>query len=142
MKVLFNWLKEFVPLEITPEQAVETLRRLGFEITRLQRLGGDISGIVSAEVQDVQKHPNADRLSLCRVTDGQQEFSVVCGATNVKPGIRVPLARVGAVLPNGMKIGAAKLRGVESQGMICSAAELGLEANSDGIMVLDAQTPL
>ncbi|OGR91329.1 MAG: phenylalanine--tRNA ligase subunit beta, partial [Elusimicrobia bacterium RIFCSPLOWO2_01_FULL_59_12] len=142
MKVLYSWLKEFVPLEISAEQAAETLGRLGFEVAGIQRLGGDLSGVVSAEVQDVQKHPNADRLSLCRVSDGQQEFSVVCGASNVRTGIRVPLARIGAVLPNGMKIGAAKLRGVESQGMICSAAELGLENNSDGILVLDAQTPL
>src|ERR1700688_1596100 len=105
MKVLYSWLKEFVPLEISPEQSAEVLGKLGFEISGIQRLGGDLSGVVSAEVQDVQKHPNADRLSLCRVTDGQQEFSVVCGAANVRPGIRVPLARVGAVLPDGKTIG-------------------------------------
>jgi phenylalanyl-tRNA synthetase beta chain len=117
MKILYNWLKEFVPLDIPAEQAADVLARLGFEIAGLQRLGGELSGVVSALVKDVQKHPNADRLSLCTVSDGQQEFSVVCGAPNVRVGQHVPLARVGAVLPNGMKIGAAKLRGVESQGM-------------------------
>jgi phenylalanyl-tRNA synthetase beta chain len=142
MIVLYNWLKEFVPLDISPEQAADVLGRLGFEIARIQRLGGDLAGVVSAQVNDVQKHPNADRLSLCKVSDGQQEFSVVCGASNVRAGLRVPLARIGAVLPNGMKITAAKLRGVESQGMICSAAELGLETASDGILELDAKTPL
>lgn len=142
MKVLYSWLKEFVPLDITAEQAAQVLSRLGFEIASLHRLGGDLSGVVSAEVQDVQRHPNADRLSLCKVTDGQQQFSVVCGAANVKSGIRVPLARIGAVLPDGTKIGPAKLRGVESQGMICSAAELGLENKSEGILILDSQTPL
>src|SRR4051812_10666176 len=121
MKILYSWLKEFVPLEIPAEQAAAVLGRLGFEIASVHRLGGGLSGVVLAEVQDVQRHPNADRLSLCKVTDGQQEFSVVCGAANVRAGIRVPLARIGAVLPNGMKIGPAKLRGVDSQGMICSA---------------------
>jgi phenylalanyl-tRNA synthetase beta chain len=142
MKVQFNWLKEFVPLEIGPEQAADVLRQVGFEIAGIHRLGGGIEGVVSALVQDVQKHPNADRLSLCRVNDGQQDFSVVCGAQNVKSGIHVPLARIGASLPNGMKITAAKLRGVESQGMICSAAELGMEEKSEGIMILDSATPL
>jgi phenylalanyl-tRNA synthetase beta chain len=142
MKILYSWLKEFVPLDIPAEKAADILASLGFEIAGIQRLGGDLSGVVLAEVQDVQKHPNADRLSLCRVSDGQQAFSVVCGASNVRAGIRVPLARIGAVLPNGMKIGPAKLRGVESQGMICSAAELGLEAASDGILIMDSSNPL
>ena len=142
MKVLFSWLKEFVPLDISPEEAAEVLRKLGFEIAGVQHLGGTLSGVVSADVLDVQKHPNADRLSVCKVSDGQQEFSVVCGASNVRAGIRVALAKVGAVLPNGMTIGAAKLRGVESQGMICSAAELGLEEKSDGILILDPQIQL
>src|SRR4029077_7765648 len=142
MKVLYNWIKEFVPLEITADQAADTLRKLGFEIASLQHLGGDLTGVVSAEVKEVQKHPNADRLSLCTVTDGQQIFSVVCGADHVRAGIRVPLARVGAVLPAGHSLGAATLRGVESQGMICSAAELGMETTSEGILILDPQAPL
>ncbi|HVO32543.1 MAG TPA: phenylalanine--tRNA ligase subunit beta [Elusimicrobiota bacterium] len=142
MKVLYSWLKEFVPLEVDPQETAATLERLGFEVASLQIFGGKLQGVVAAYVKGVRKHPNADRLSLCDVTDGQTEFSVVCGAPNVRAGIRVPLARVGATLPTGDVIKAAKLRGVESQGMICSAAELGLTDKSDGIMILDDQTPL
>ncbi|MFA5974854.1 MAG: phenylalanine--tRNA ligase subunit beta [Elusimicrobiota bacterium] len=142
MKLLYNWLKEFVPLEISPQETADTLARLGFEVASVQTFGGPLEGVVTAEVREVGKHPNADRLSLCKVFDGQHEFSVVCGAPNVKEGQRVPLARIGAVLPNGLQIKAAKLRGVESQGMICSRAELGLEEKSEGILELDPVLPL
>jgi phenylalanyl-tRNA synthetase beta chain len=142
MKVLYNWLREFVPLEISPQETAAVLTRLGFEIAGVEVFGGRLNGVVVAEVQEVQKHPNADRLSVCKVFDGQTAFSVVCGAPNVRAGIRVPLARVGAVLPNGEVLRAAKLRGVDSQGMICSAAELGLEEKSAGIMILDAAAPI
>jgi len=141
MKVLFNWLKEFVPLEGTPSQAAEVLERLGFEVASVQEFGRSITNVVTAEVREVGKHPNADRLSLCKVWDGQQEFSVVCGALNVGAGQRVALARLGAKLPGDFEIKAAKIRGVDSQGMICSASELGLEEKkSDGILILDAST--
>lgn len=142
MKVLYNWLKEFVPLEIPPQEAAEVLERLGFEIASVQVFGGRLQGVVTAEVRTKDKHPNADRLSLCKVFDGRQEFSVVCGAPNVAAGQKVALARVGAMLPNGEALKAAKIRGVESQGMICSASELGLEEKSEGILVLDASIAL
>jgi len=118
------------------------IEHLGFEIASLQEFGQNLKDVVCAEVRDVQKHPNADRLSLCQVWDGTQPYAVVCGASNVRPGIRIPLAKVGATLPGGITITAAKLRGVESHGMICSAAELGLEKESDGILILPDQTPL
>src|SRR5579872_6853627 len=136
MNVLYQWLKEFVPLEISPEETAAVLSRLGFEVASVKRLGGTMENIVTAEVRACNRHPNADRLSVCTVFDGQQELQVVCGAPNVRAGLRVPFARVGALLPNGERLKAAKLRGVESQGMICSAAELGLEEKSDGIMIL------
>jgi len=142
MKVLYNWLREFVPLEIPPQEATEVLERLGFEIASVQVFGGKLRGVVTAEVREKEKHPNADRLSLCKVFDGQQEFFVVCGAPNVAAGQNVALARVGAVLPDGETLKAAKIRGVESQGMICSSAELGLEEKSEGILILDANVPL
>jgi phenylalanyl-tRNA synthetase beta chain len=142
MKVLFNWLKEFVPLEISAQEAVDALERLGFEIAAVQNFSKNLSGVVCGEVKDVRKHPNADRLSLCTVSDGQGQYDVICGAPNVRAGIRVPFARVGAVLTDGRPIAAAKLRGVDSQGMICSAEELGLEETSDGILILDAQAPI
>jgi phenylalanyl-tRNA synthetase beta chain len=142
MKVLTSWLKEFVPVEAGASEIAALLERLGFEVAAVVDFGGKTLHVVSAEVRAAEKHPNADRLSLCQVFDGQQTFPVVCGAPNVRAGQKVALARVGATLPNGLTIKAAKLRGVESQGMICSAAELGLEEKSDGIMVLDAETPI
>ncbi len=142
MKVLYNWLKDFVPLEISPEDTAATLERLGFEIANVYKFGGKLSGVVSGLVKECAKHPHADRLSLCKVWDGQAEFSVVCGAPNVRTGQKVAFARVGAILPDGETLHAAKIRGVESQGMICSAQELGLAASSDGILVLPEDTNL
>ena len=126
MKVLFNWLKEFVPLSISWRR--KRRRRCRASASRslpCSPSGKNLTGVVAAEVKDVRKHPNADRLSVCTVSDGKTQFEVVCGASNVRAGIRVPLAKVGAVLPDGHAITAAKLRGVDSQGMICSAQELG-----------------
>src|SRR5580698_5217583 len=142
MKVLYSWLKDFVPLEIPPQEAANLLARLGFEIADIHYFGGKLAGVVTAEVREKAKHPNADRLSLCKVWDGQTEFSVVCGAPNVEAGQKVAFARVGATLPDGETLRAAKIRGVESQGMICSAEELGLSEKSDGILVLPADTIL
>src|SRR5690348_11838568 len=123
MKVLYKWLKEFVPLDISPAETATLLAKLGFEIADVQLVGGKLQGVVTAQVRDCAKHPNADRLSLCRVWDGTQEYSVVCGAPNVRANQKVAFARVGATLPNGESLRAAKIRGVESQGMVCSAEE-------------------
>jgi len=142
MKILYSWLREFLPLELSAADTATQLAKLGFEVTSVQSFGQGIEGVVVGEVKNVQKHPNADRLSVCTVSDGENDFSVVCGASNVKAGIRIPFAKLGASLPNGMKIGPAKLRGVESQGMICSAAELGLEEKSEGILPLDDHAQL
>src|SRR5689334_22890638 len=114
MKVLYSWLKDFVSLEISPAETAATLAKLGFEITDVTYVGGKLQGVVTALVKETSKHPHADRLSLCQVWDGQTEFAVVCGAPNVKAGQKVALARVGAVLPNGETLRAAKIRGVES----------------------------
>ncbi len=142
MKVLYNWLKEFVPLEISPEETAATLGRLGFEISSVQTFGGKLHGVATAVVKDCAKHPNADRLSLCTVSDGEKDYSVVCGAPNVKAGQKVAFARVGSTLPDGQILKAAKIRGVESQGMICSSEELGLADKSDGILELPPDTAL
>ncbi len=142
MKVLYNWLKDFVPLETSPEETAAALARLGFEIARIEKFGGKLAGVVTALVKECAKHPNADRLSLCKVWDGQTEFTVVCGAPNVRAGQKVAFARVGATLPNGDTLRAAKIRNVESQGMICSSSELGVTATSEGILVLPEDTNL
>src|SRR5690606_17237909 len=101
------------------------------------------SGVVVGHITDVQPHPNADKLRICRVDDGSGvPLQIVCGAPNAAGGIKVPLARVGAELPGGMKIGVAKMRGVESSGMLCSARELGLSEDHGGLLELDADAPV
>jgi phenylalanyl-tRNA synthetase beta chain len=142
MKVLYSWLKDFVPLEISPVETATTLAKLGFEIADIQYFGGKLEGVVTALVKECGKHPNADRLSLCKVWDGKNEFTVVCGAPNVKTGQKVAFAHIGATLPDGETLRAAKIRGVESQGMICSAEELGLPEKSEGILEFPAETDL
>src|SRR5581483_9204681 len=107
MKVLLNWLKDFVPLESSADEVAALLSRLGFEIASVQTFGGKLQGVVTAEVKACEKHPNADRLSVGQVFDGTNTFTVVCGAPNVRAGIRVALARVGATLPDGTVLKAA-----------------------------------
>lgn len=142
MKVLYNWLREFVAVDITPQETADVLAKLGFEVASLHVYGGALKNVITAEVVECGKHPNADRLSLCKVHTGQHTVSVVCGAPNVRAGIKIAFAQVGATLPNGEILNAAKIRGVESQGMICSAEELGLDEKSDGILILPDGTPL
>jgi phenylalanyl-tRNA synthetase beta chain len=142
MKVSYNWLKEHVELLLSPADLSERLLRLGFEVVAIERKGPDFSGVVTARVLEVSKHPNADRLSLCTVDNGREKFSVVCGAKNVAAGQIVALAVPGAVLPGAFKISRSKIRGVESNGMICASSELGLNGKSEGILVLGEETPL
>ena len=136
MKISYNWLKEHLPLELPAAELAAHLSRLGFEVAGIARLGPAFTGVVAAKVASREKHPNADKLSICLVDDGSRTWNVVCGAPNVAEGQTVAFARIGAVLPGGFKIGKAKLRGVESEGMICSRAELGLPKDGDGIWVL------
>ncbi len=143
MKISYKWLCEFLPVPIGPEALAEHLFLLGFEVSETRAVGPEFSGVVVAEILEIEKHPNADRLSLCSLTNGTDKFRVVCGAKNIAVGQRVPLALVGAKLPGGKVITRSKIRGTESEGMICSAAELGIaEANGDGIHVLSPDTPL
>ncbi|MBI5625048.1 MAG: phenylalanine--tRNA ligase subunit beta [Elusimicrobia bacterium] len=139
MKISFNWLKERVGVECGAIELADMLPRLGIGAESIESLGPAFTGVVTAEVLAKDKHPNADRLSLCQVSDGSRTYSVVCGAPNVAAGQKVPFARVGAVLPGG-KLSKAKIRGVESEGMICSCKELSLEGDASGIMVLDPAT--
>ncbi|MDD5657810.1 MAG: phenylalanine--tRNA ligase subunit beta [Elusimicrobia bacterium] len=141
MKASYNWLKEFVDLRLTAEDLAERLLQLGFEVAAIEARGPAFSGVVTGHVLSVEKHPNADRLSLCVVEAGGEKHSVVCGAKNVAAGQKVPLARVGAILPGGLAITRAKIRGVESHGMICSRRELGLGGNGEGIWVMDPSSP-
>lgn len=136
MKVTYNWLKEFVDFEHTPEELAHLLTMLGLEVDAIERVGDGMDDVVIARVIERAQHPNADKLSLCRVDNGREILNVVCGAQNFKSGDTVVLAQVGSTLPGDFKIKRSKIRGEESCGMLCSEKELGLADESAGIMVL------
>ena len=136
MKISYNWLKSHINFDYRPKELAEMLTLQGIE-SKVLIDSPKWVGVIAAKVLDVVAHPNADKLSLCRLTDGKNEYSVVCGAKNVAKGQIVALAVIGAVLPGDFRIEKVKIRSVESQGMICSEKELALKSESDGIMVLD-----
>ena len=136
MNVTYNWLKEFVDFAATPEELAALLTMLGLEVESMEKLGEGLDDVVVALVEEKRQHPNADKLSLCRVNNGKEILDIVCGAQNFKQGDTVALAQIGAVLPGDFKIKRSKIRGEESYGMLCSEKELGLADESAGIMVL------
>lgn len=136
MIVTYNWLKEFVDFDLSPEELADLLTMLGLEIEGMRHVGHGLDDVVVARVEERAKHPNADKLSLCKVNNGKEILNVVCGAQNFKSGDTVALAQIGAVLPGDFKIKRSKIRGEESCGMLCSERELGLSTESEGIMVL------
>ena len=138
MKFSEHWLKEWVPTGLTTRELCDQLTNAGLEVDGTEAVAGEFSAVVTAKVETVSRHPNAAALSLCEVNDGTGTVTVVCGAPNVRPGIVGALARVGAVLPDGTEIGSSELRGVVSAGMLCSAEELGLQDDGEGILELDA----
>lgn len=144
MRISHSWLREWLPeLALDAQVLGDRLTMAGLELDALETAAPACSSVVVGRVRSVGQHPDADRLRVCQVDDGSGEtFQVVCGAPNVEAGMTVPFARVGAELPGGLKIKAARLRGVESQGMLCSAAELGLAESSDGLMPLPGDAPL
>lgn len=149
MQVSFKWLKEYVDIDITPQELADKLTAAGVVVEHVECLNKGIENVVVGKVLEAQPHPNSDHLNLCKVTtDGEDELQVVCGASNVRKGQLIPFAQVGANLPGGVKIKRAKLRGTESQGMICSAKELGIneegltQEQREGILVLDPEAPL
>ena len=137
MIVSEQWLRDWVSTDLSAQQIADRLTLAGLEVDGIQSLPGTVEHVVVGQVQSVTKHPDADRLNLTTVNIGSEELAIVCGASNVREGLLVPVALVGASLPNGLTIKKAKVRGVESNGMLCSAAELGLEAESDGLLELD-----
>ncbi|MDH3538121.1 MAG: phenylalanine--tRNA ligase subunit beta, partial [Gammaproteobacteria bacterium] len=141
MEISENWLREWVDPAIDSATLASQLTMAGLEVGGIRRAAPDLDNVVVALVAGVDKHPDADKLNVCRVDDGVGEHQVVCGAANVRAGLKVAFARVGAVLP-GIKIKKAKLRGIESAGMICSAAELQLAEVSEGILELPADAPI
>jgi len=141
MKVTLNWLKQYVDFDWSPDALSERLTMLGIEVEGVKKTGGEFEGIVVAQVITRDKHPNADKLSLCRVNDGKGERQIVCGAQNFKAGDKVALILPGASLPpkpgsEPLTIKIGKIRGVESQGMMCSPQELALPDQVDGLLIL------
>jgi len=136
MRISYNWLKEYVDIDLTPQQVADKLTMAGLEVEGLEYLGAGIEGVIVGRVAAVRPHPDADKLTLCDVDTGSEVLPIVCGAKNVREGIKVPLAVVGSRLPDGTKIKKAALRGVTSYGMLCSEKELGLAKESSGLMIL------
>jgi len=142
MIVTYNWLKEFVDFQYSPQELCDRLTMAGLEVDALTEIGGDLDAVIVARLESVERHPNADRLTVCQVNNGVEVVQVVCGATNHKTGDLVALAQPGAVLPGDFKIKKSKIRGEVSRGMLCSEKELALAEDSPGIMILPADLPL
>ena len=137
MNVTLNWLKDYINFEFSPSELSDRLTMLGVEVEAIKQLGTGLDGVVVGKVNAVRPHPNADKLVLCQVDVGEaEELQIVCGAPNVREGMLAPVATIGATLPIGLTIKAAKLRGETSQGMLCSEKELGLSEEAAGLMEL------
>ncbi len=141
MRVSLNWLRELVEIDLTPEELGRTLTIAGFEVEEIEDLRQNADGVVVGKVIDCEPHPNADKLRVTKVDIGAESpLNIVCGAANVKADIFVPVATVGTYLPTvNLKLKPTKLRGVRSEGMICSLSELGLEKQSDGIHIFASE---
>ncbi len=140
MKFSYNWLRELVPFPWSVPELAERLTMAGVEVEEIFIQGEGLSNVVAAQILKSEQHPNADRLSVCEVDCGSGKKNIVCGAKNYKVGDKIPLALPGATLPNGMEIRRSKLRGVESDGMMCSSKELGLAEDAEGLLILPPET--
>jgi phenylalanyl-tRNA synthetase beta chain len=137
MRVPLSWLKEFIPLTLSPDEIAQKLTMIGLEVDKVECIGEHLNKIVVVRILEAVKHPNADKLTVAKVTDGKVEYQIVCGAPNCRTGIKVPLALIGAVFKDGdtsFEIKKSKIRGVESEGMLCTEKELELSENHEGIL--------
>ncbi len=143
MKISENWLREWVNPDIDTDTLVAKLTQAGLEVDAVEPVAGDFSGVVVGQITAIEPHPDADKLRLCQVdVGGSEALSIVCGATNARQDLKIPVAVVGAVLPGDFKIKEAKLRGVASFGMLCSAKEIGLAESAEGLMELASDAPI
>ena len=142
MKFSEQWLRSWVNPDVSRDDLVARLSMAGLEVDSVSPAAGVFSGVVVGEVLSTEQHPDADKLRVCQVSSGAETFQVVCGAPNVRPGLKIPFAMMGAELPGDFKIKKAKLRGVESNGMLCSASELQISEDHDGLMELPADAPV
>ncbi|MBK6512234.1 MAG: phenylalanine--tRNA ligase subunit beta [Haliea sp.] len=142
MKISEQWLREWVSPALSTEELAHQITMAGLEVDAIDPVAPAFSGVVVAEILSVEPHPDADKLRVCAVSTGQETVQIVCGAPNVRVGLKAPLARVGAELPGDFTIKPARLRGMESMGMLCAEQELGLSAASAGLMELSADAPV
>ena len=145
MKLTWNWLLDHLETDKNINQITETLTKLGLEVASVVNLAEDLKEFISVRVDEVYKHPNADKLNICKIFDGKNTFKVVCGAHNVKPGMKGVFANIGSFIPGlNLTLKKGKIRGEDSFGMLCSEKELTLSDNHDGIIELpkDAQIGL
>jgi phenylalanyl-tRNA synthetase beta chain len=142
MKFSENWLRSLVDIRADSATLARRLTMSGLEVAEAAPIGGALDGVVVARIIACEPHPDADKLRVCRVDTGKGEAQIVCGAPNARAGLVAPLATIGATLPNGITIKAAKLRGVESRGMLCSARELGIDADASGLLELSGDAPV
>lgn len=142
MKFSEQWLRTWVSPEVSRDELVARLSMVGLEVDAVTPVAGDFSGVVVGEVLSTEPHPDADKLRVCQVSNGSDTFQVVCGAPNVRPGLKIPFAMIGARLPGDFKIKKAKLRGVESNGMLCSETELQIGSDDSGLMELASEAPV
>ncbi|AZS50327.1 phenylalanine--tRNA ligase subunit beta [Entomomonas moraniae] len=142
MKFSENWLRSLVNPTVSQEELVARLSMAGLEVDGVDPVAEAFSGVVVGEIVAIEQHPDADKLRVCQVSNGSDTFQVVCGAPNARQGIRIPFAMIGAKLPGDFSIKKAKLRGVESNGMLCSAKELGLSDDNAGLMELPCDSPV
>jgi phenylalanyl-tRNA synthetase beta chain len=146
MKISEKWLREWVNPSVSTDDLVEKITMAGLEVDGVESVAGEFTGVVVGEIIAIEQHPDADKLRVCQVAGGGEVAQVVCGAPNARAGIKVPFATIGAVLPGdspkGFKIKKAKLRGVESFGMLCAEQELGLSDANEGLMELAADAPV
>ncbi|MCK4608992.1 MAG: phenylalanine--tRNA ligase subunit beta, partial [Gammaproteobacteria bacterium] len=144
MKFSEKWLREWVNPSVSTQELAEQLTMAGLEVAAITPVAGSFSNVLVGKVLQVETHPNAERLHICQIQISQEQpaLTIICGAKNVRPDLKVAVAIIGSVLPNNFKIKKAKLRGVESYGMICSSSELGLSNESAGIMELPNNAPI
>jgi phenylalanyl-tRNA synthetase beta chain len=142
MKFSETWLRQLVDIPVDRDALVHRLTMSGLEVEGVEPIGAALDGVVVAEIVGCEPHPNADKLRVCQVATGQSTVQIVCGAPNARVGLKAPLATIGAKLPNGMEIKQAALRGVDSHGMLCSAKELGIDADASGLMELPPDAPV
>lgn len=137
MKVSYKWLKELVDFDWSAEELADKLTFAGLEVESTESWGTGLDKVIVGQIKKIEKHPDAEKLSVCSVDTGKETLRIICGAKNVKAGMKAPLALVGAKLPAGLQIEKAVLKGVESSGMLCSEKELGIGVESEGIMILE-----